>query len=95
MDGSVALSSVETPDSSTKGPVMGINRSQTPVAPRKPTEESIVECRVSRSTPIATYSTKMALEAGVPDKLLRIKEKQDDDNAQSTPQQQHPRLHST
>jgi hypothetical protein len=85
MDGSVALSSVETPDSSTKGPVMGINRSQTPVAPRKPTEESIVECRVSRSTPIATYSTKMALEAGVPDKLLRIKEKQDDDNAQSTP----------
>jgi hypothetical protein len=77
--------STGTPDSSTKGSVMAINRSQTPPAPCKSTEDSMDECRVFQSTHIATYSTKMALEAGVPNKFLRIKEKQDDDNAQPTP----------
>jgi hypothetical protein len=63
---------------------MAINRPLTPVAPRNPTEDSTNERRVSTSTHIATYATKTALEAGVPDKLLRIKEKQDDENAQCT-----------
>jgi hypothetical protein len=74
---------VETPDSSAEGTVAAIKKIHTSAEMRKPAEDSTNERRLSLSTQIATYSTKVALDAGVPDTFLRTKRKQGNDNASS------------
>jgi hypothetical protein len=74
---------IETFDSSAEGTVEAINKIHTSAETRKSAEDSMNERRLSLSTQIATYSTNVALDAGVPDAYLRTKRKQGSDNASS------------
>jgi hypothetical protein len=74
---------VEAPDSFAGGTVAAINEMHTSAETRKPADVSTNERRSSLSTQIATYSTKVALDAGVPDAYLQTKRKQGSDDASS------------